>query len=110
MEKTEKGHHSRDLEGSGAQHAGSLILGHIWCGDSFLVGLRSLSRGEDFNVLLALLDTMAERGKISGYIIERDREDDYDNDYNHHYHYCLIHANDLATTLLTPHFILVINL
>lgn len=53
--------HSRDLEGSGAQHTGSLILGHVRCGDSLLVGLRSLSRGEDLNVLLALLDTKKEK-------------------------------------------------
>lgn len=37
-------HHHRGthhyLEGSGAQqNAGSLIVGQIWCGDSFLIGL-----------------------------------------------------------------------
>lgn len=36
-------HHPRGmhhyLEGSGAQQAGSLIVGQIWCGDSFLDGL-----------------------------------------------------------------------
>lgn len=67
--RQERGRHSRDLEGSGAQHAGSLILGHIWCGDPLLVGLRSLSRGEDLNVLLALLDTKAERGKSQGALL-----------------------------------------
>lgn len=62
MEKTVTGAHSRDLEGSGAQHAGSLILGHVWCGDPLLVGLRSLSRGEDLHILLALLHTKQKEG------------------------------------------------
>lgn len=92
MEKTARGTHLRDLEGSGAQHAGSLVLGHVRCSDPFLVGLRSLSRGKDLNVLLALLDTKAERRKISGCITEGKGGDD--NDYNHPY--CLSHASNLA--------------
>lgn len=92
MEKTVRGTHLRDLEGSGAQHTGSLILGHIRCSDPFLVGLRSLSRGKDLNILLALLDTKAERGKILGCITEREGDDD--SNYNHPY--CLSHASNLA--------------
>jgi len=47
--------YSRYLEGTSAQHSGSLVFGHVGGSDPLLVRLLPLSRGEDFHVLLSLL-------------------------------------------------------